>query len=206
MIVRHLGGIRGAARAIPRSPRCSNLIRIVYLGHRLRGSSPTEHANRRNLNHSPKPDQSRRNESLRSRRPLVSKSPSGSHQRRLDLTTIHGSEPQVNSYPANEQEIWEVERGRITNAVLPMPPGKSLSAGDSILFALAYSPVGQETCYVKGEHSICVLLTDVTDLGAIDPATGKALFRLSWKPPGQSDPPAPIAKRDVKSRGSHWRG
>ena len=111
----------------------------------------------------------------------------------------------MNSYPANEQKIWEVERGRIRDAILPMPPGKSLAAGDSILFALAYSPVGQETCYVKGGDSVCVLLTDVTDLGAIDPATGKALFRLSWKPPGQSEPPDPIAKRDVKSRGTYWK-
>ena len=83
-----------------------------------------------------------------------------------------------------------------------MPTGKTLSVGDSILFALAYSPVGQETCYVKGGDSVSVFLTDVTDLGAIDPATGKALFRLSWKPPGQSEPPDSIAKRDVKSRGS----
>ena len=111
----------------------------------------------------------------------------------------------MNTYPANEQKIWEVERGRIRNAILPMPPGKSLAAGDSILFALAYWPVGQETCYVKGEQSISVFLTDVTDLGAIDPATGKALFRFSWKPPGQSEPPDPIAKRDVKSRGTHWK-
>lgn len=161
---------------------------------------------RRNPNHSAKPDQSRRNESLLSRRALVSKSPSGSHQRRLDLATIHGSESQVNSYPANERKIWEVERGRIRNAILPMPPGKSLAAGDSILFALAYSPVGQETCYVKGGDSVCVLLTDVTDVGAIDPATGKALFRLSWKPPGQGEPPDPTAKSDVKSRGSYWKG
>ena len=32
-------------------------------GHRLRGLSPADHANRRNLNQSSKPDQSRRNES-----------------------------------------------------------------------------------------------------------------------------------------------
>jgi hypothetical protein len=128
------------------------------------------------------------------------------HQRRANSTTNHGAEPQVNSYPANERKIWEVERGRICNAILPIPTGKTLSVGDSILFALAYSPVGQETCYVKGGDSVSVFLTDVTDLGAIDPATGKALFRLSWKPPGQSEPPDPIAKRDVKSRGSHWKG
>jgi hypothetical protein len=82
-----------------------------------------------------------------------------------------------------------------------MPPGKSLSARNSILFALAYWPAGQEPCYVKGGDSVYALLTDVTDLGTIDPATGKSLFRPSWKPPGQSEPPDPISKRVVKSRG-----
>ncbi len=112
----------------------------------------------------------------------------------------------MNSYPASEQRISEVERGRICNAILPMPAGKSLSAGDSINFDLAYSRAGQETCYVNGGDSVRVLLTDVTDLGATDPATGEALFRLSWEPPGQSEPPDPIASRVVKSRGSHWKG
>jgi hypothetical protein len=76
-----------------------------------------------------------------------------------------------------------------------MPPGRSLSAGDSIVFALAYSPVGREASYVSGGDSIRVLLTDVADLETIDPATGEALFRLSWKPLGQGEPPDPIAKR-----------
>jgi hypothetical protein len=88
----------------------------------------------------------------------------------------------VNSYPADEQRISDVERGRIINAALPMPPGRSLSAGDSIVFALAYSPAGQEACYVRGGDSIRVRLTDVTDLETIDPSTGEALFRLSWEP------------------------
>jgi hypothetical protein len=111
----------------------------------------------------------------------------------------------VNSYPASEQRISEVERGRVTNAILPMPGARTLSAGDSIIFALAYSHAGQETCYVKGGDSVCVSLTQVTDLGATDPATGRALFRLSWKPPGQGDPPGTIAKRDVKSRSIHGK-
>ena len=55
----------------------------------------------------------------------------------------------MNSYPASEQRISEVERGRICNAILPMPSAKTLSAGDSIIFALAYSHAGQETCYVS---------------------------------------------------------
>ena len=91
----------------------------------------------------------------------------------------------MNNYPASEQRISEVERGRISNAILPMPRAKTLSAGDSIIFALAYSHAGKETCYVTCGDSICVSLTEVTDLEATDPATGEALFRLSWKPLGQ---------------------
>ena len=124
----------------------------------------------------------------------------------VDLTTTHGSEPQVNSYPASERRISEVERGRVTNAILPMPGSRTLSAGDSIVFALAYSHAGQETCYVKCGDSVCVSLTEVTDLGATDPATGQALFRCSWEPPGRSDSPGTVAKRGVKSRGSHGMG
>jgi hypothetical protein len=111
----------------------------------------------------------------------------------------------VNSFPASEQRISEVERGRICNAILPMPGGKTLSAGDSILFALAYSDAGQETCYVKGGDSVCVSLTQVTELGGIDPATGHALFRFSWKPPGQSGSSGTIGERDVKSRNTHGK-
>jgi hypothetical protein len=109
----------------------------------------------------------------------------------------------VNSYPASEQRISEVERGRICNAILPMPGGKTLCAGDSILFALAYSDPGQETCYVKGGDSVCVSLTQVTELGGTDPATGQALFQFSWKPPGQSGSSGIDSERNVKSRASH---
>jgi hypothetical protein len=111
----------------------------------------------------------------------------------------------VNSYPASEQRISEVERGRICNAILPMPDGKTLCAGDSILFALAYSEPSQETCYVKGGDSVCVSLTEVTELGGTDPATGQALFRLSWRPPGQGGSPGTIGERDVNSRGIHGK-
>jgi len=112
----------------------------------------------------------------------------------------------MNSYPASEKRIREVERGRICNATLPMPCAKTLSAGDSIVFALAYEQAGKEPCYVKCGDSVCVSLTEVTDLGATDPATGQALFRLSWNPLGQSDSPSNIVKRIVKSRSSHGRG
>jgi hypothetical protein len=108
----------------------------------------------------------------------------------------------VTSYPASEQRISEVERGQSCNAILPMPPGKTLSAGDSIVFALAYSSAGEETCYVKGGDSVRVSLTDVTDLGATDPATGQSLFELSWTPLGRSELPGTFAERVVRSRSS----
>ena len=111
----------------------------------------------------------------------------------------------MNSYPASEQRISEVERGRVCNAVLPMPGDKTVSAGDSIIFALAYFHAGQDPFYVKCGDSVCVSLTEVTDLEATDPATGQALFRLSWKPLGQMDSPGTIAKRVVKSRVAHHR-
>ena len=106
----------------------------------------------------------------------------------------------MNSYPASEEMISEVERGRICNANLPMPPEKTLSAGDSVVFALAYFHPGQDTCFVKCGDSVCVSLTEVIDLRETDPATGQALFRLAWKPPGQSGSPGAIAERVVKSR------
>ena len=82
----------------------------------------------------------------------------------------------MNSYPASVQTISEVERGLICNVVLPMPDAKTLSAGDSILFAQAYLDAGEETCYVKNGDSVCVSFTEVTDLEATDPATGQAFF------------------------------
>jgi hypothetical protein len=107
----------------------------------------------------------------------------------------------VNSFPASEKMIWEVERGRTCNAVLPMPPGKALSAGDSILFAAAYSHDGQEMSYAMSGDSVRVLLTGVYDLGTTDPVTGQALFRLSWNSPAQDGPPLATAKRVAVSRG-----
>src|SRR5271165_3884019 len=144
--------------------------------------------------------------------PLLSRNPGvrmlrlWSHQQKVDLTTVHSWEPQVNSYPASERMILEVEKGRICNGILPMARAKTLSAGDSINFDLAYSHAGQEICYVKRGDSVCVSLTEVTDLGATDPATGQALYRLSWTQLGQSESPGTIAKRAVKPRSSYWRG
>jgi hypothetical protein len=138
-----------------------------------------------------------------SRRSFVNKSPSASYQREADLNAIHGSEPQMNTYPASEQRISDVERGRSCRAILPMPCAQTLAAGDSIVFALAYLDAGQETCFVKYGDSVCVSLTEVTDLGATDPANGEALFRFTWKPPGQSGSPGTSAKRFVKSSSAH---
>jgi len=87
-----------------------------------------------------------------------------------------------------------------------MPGARVLSAGDSIVFALAYSRAGKETSYVKCGDSVCVSLTEVTDLGATDPATGQALFRFSWEPLGQSGSPGASTKRVVKSSSSRGMG
>jgi len=104
----------------------------------------------------------------------------------------------MNIYPANEQRIAEVERGRSCNAVLALHSGKSLSAGDSIVFALAYSQANQEPCYVKGGDSVRVILTDGTDLEETDSATGDALFQISWEPLGQDRSSNSSTKRLAK--------
>ena len=74
-----------------------------------------------------------------------------------------------------------------------MPTGQTVSVGDSILFALAQSRADQEPSYVKGGDSVRVLITDVTDLGETDPATGLALFQLTWAPLGQNGSPGTAA-------------
>ena len=110
----------------------------------------------------------------------------------------------MNIFPADERRISEIERGRSRKAIVPLPAGETLSAGDTILFALAHSQEGQQPVFVRGGDSVRVLLTDVDELGATDPATGQALFQLSWEPLGQGGtaPSVTSAKRVVKSRGS----
>jgi hypothetical protein len=100
----------------------------------------------------------------------------------------------MNCYPADERRISEVERGRCWNAILPLPPGKSLSPGDSIIFALACPDADHEPRYVSGGDSVRVVLTEVADLASNEPATGQALFRLSWAPLGR-DAPGVISPR-----------
>jgi hypothetical protein len=90
----------------------------------------------------------------------------------------------MNSYPADEKRISEIERGRCWSAVLPLPAGKTLAPGDSIIFALAAADARRVPAFVNGGDSVRVLLTDVTDLALNDPATGEALFRLTWAPLG----------------------
>jgi hypothetical protein len=106
----------------------------------------------------------------------------------------------MNIYPADEQRISEVERGLRSNATLPVPAGESLSAGDSILFALAHTPANQEPNYVNGGDSVRVILTNVTDLEATDPATGDSLFQMTWEPLGQKESVEGNTKRAGKRR------
>jgi hypothetical protein len=116
----------------------------------------------------------------------------------LDL--LSGTGGVMNSYPANEQWISEVERGRSCRATLPFPSDKRLAPGDTILFALASSRPGEEAQYVKGGDSVLVSLIDVVDLGTVDRNTGEPLFQISWRPLGQSEPPAATSRRAPKPR------
>lgn len=111
----------------------------------------------------------------------------------------------MNTYPAGEHRISEVERGRSCQAVVSLAPGESLQAGDTVLFALAQVRPGQPPAYVKGGDSVLVCLVDVTDLGRVDPASGQPLVQLTWRPLGQGDTPAAVARRAVRP-GSRGRG
>jgi hypothetical protein len=104
----------------------------------------------------------------------------------------------MNTFPAGEQRISEVERGRSCQAIVSLPHGETVSAGDTVLFAHSNARPGQPPEYVKGGDSVLVVLTDVFDLGTTDPASGQPLVQLSWKPLGQGIPPAYEAKRSVK--------
>ena len=112
--------------------------------------------------------------------------------------------PRMNTYPADERRISEVERGWSCEAVVPLPR-PSLMAGDTVLFALSHARPGQPPSYVKGGDSVLVSLTGVTDLGVTDPVTGQALVRLEWEPLGQDGPPVTATKRAAKSSSSHGR-
>lgn len=106
----------------------------------------------------------------------------------------------MNSYPADEQRLREVERGWSCATIVALPAGETLAVGDSILFALAQSQPGQEPAYVKGGDSVRVLLTSVTDVGTADPITGQTLVQLTWDPLGQAMPMAATSGRVSRSR------
>ncbi len=109
------------------------------------------------------------------------------------------------TFPAGEERISEVERGRSCRAVVPLPPGGSLSAGDTVLFALSHARPGQQPAYAKGGDSVLAVLTEVVDLGTADPVSGQSLVQLTWKPLGQFDPPGYVAKRSAR-RAAHQHG
>jgi hypothetical protein len=111
----------------------------------------------------------------------------------------------MTTFPAGAERISDVERGRSGRAVVPLPPGKTLAPGDSVLFALSHARPGQQPAYVKGGDSVLVVLTEVFDLGTADPTSGQPLVQLSWKPLGQVDPAAAVAKRGVRPA-AHRRG
>ena len=108
----------------------------------------------------------------------------------------------MNTYPADEQRISEIERGRSCRAVVPLSHGEPLSAGDTVRFALSHARPGQQPAYVKGGDSVLVSLTGVTNLEATDPATGQALVRIAWEPLGQYVTPVTGPGRGGKSRRS----
>ena len=110
----------------------------------------------------------------------------------------------MNTYPADEQRISDVERGRSWKATLPLTPGTILTVGDTILFALAQTPVGGEPTFVKGGDSVLVTLTEVVDREETDPATGQSLVQITWKPLGQPvlvDAPKRVVKPQRSQRG-----
>ena len=110
----------------------------------------------------------------------------------------------MHTFPADEQTISEVERGRSCQMIVPLTYGETISAGDTVLFAFSHARPGERPVYVKEGDSVLVCLTDVTNLGRFDLASGLPLVQLTWKPLGQGDHSAAVAKRGVKS-GSHGR-
>jgi hypothetical protein len=56
----------------------------------------------------------------------------------------------MNTFPAGEQRISEVERGRSCRAIVSLPHGETISAGDAVLFAHSHARPGQPPEYVMG--------------------------------------------------------
>jgi hypothetical protein len=107
----------------------------------------------------------------------------------------------MNSYPADERRISDVERGLCREAILPMPAGQSLVAGDTLLFVQAHTRPGREPITIRGGDSVLVSLTDVIDLDRTDPDTGEPLFQLAWGPVGLVAPSGGASRKPRDPRG-----
>jgi hypothetical protein len=105
-------------------------------------------------------------------------------------------------FPADEQRISDVERGRSCRAVVPMPAGAALAIGDAILFAHSQSGPGQPPAYVKDGDCVAVTLTDVMYLDAPDSHLGPQLVQIAWNPLGQGGSQATTSARTSKRRPS----
>ncbi len=116
----------------------------------------------------------------------------------VDRSLPSDPRPPLNTYPADEQRISDIERGLSIQAIVPVFPGKPLLAGETVLFALSSSRSGQQPSYVKGGDSVLVCLTGVIDLDRTDPVTGLALVELTWKPLGPIGSLATTPKRPAK--------
>ena len=108
----------------------------------------------------------------------------------------------MHTYPADEELIAAVERGLSCEAVVPLPPGGSVVAGDTVLFALCRSHAKQSASFVPGGDSVLVAITSVTDLGTADPGTGQPLVRLAWdrlnqagSPPNATQPRRAVGRK-----------
>ena len=107
----------------------------------------------------------------------------------------------MNSYPADERRISDVERGLCREAILPMMPGQPLVVGDTLLFVQAHTRPGREPVTIRGGDSVLVSLTDVIDLDRNDPDTGEPLFQLAWGPVGLVEPGGNVSKKPRNPRG-----
>ncbi len=104
----------------------------------------------------------------------------------------------MNTFPAGEEQISQVERGRTCRAIVSLPDGETLAAGDTVLFAHSHARSGRQPTYVKGGDSVLVVLADVSDLGISDSASGRPLLQLSWEPLRQGEGSVAVAGRAVK--------
>ena len=105
----------------------------------------------------------------------------------------------MNCYPADEQWISDVERGRCCRVTVSDAFDSRPVAGDVVLFAVAHCRPGEKPQYVRGGNSVQVALTEVVELGESDFLTGEPLFRFSWSPLGQLQSTVPVRASRGKS-------